>query len=141
MDSEAELAGILVHEIAHSALSHGYRKIANDSLFAIIQSFPIINNFPVRQLLGADLSREYERQADILATRVIASAGYSADGIYNVMSKLKQLERGSSNLSNWFSTHPLSTERLRYMEELIELNGYNRYAYEGVQSFREAMGQ
>ena len=66
--------------------------------------------------------------------KVLNAAGYSADGLYNVMAKLKQVsgDGGSSLLSS----HPAPKERMRYLEELIQINGYNRYGYEGVEKYR-----
>lgn len=128
MDSEAELAGILSHEIAHSVLSHGFQGIANNSLSAIM---------PFGKYINAELNRDQEKQADILGTRVLASAGYSADGIYNVMAKFKQMEQKSSWSNSLLSTHPASETRMNYLEEMIQRNGYNRYGYEGVRSYRE----
>ena len=131
IDSEAELAGILSHEIAHSVLSHGFQGIAKNSITSMI---------PFGQFVNAELNREQEKQADILGTRVLASAKYSADGIYNVMAKLKQLE-GKSNWSDAFlATHPASETRMQYLEEIIQTNGYNRYAYEGVKSYQDVFG-
>ncbi|WP_158412764.1 M48 family metalloprotease [Geminocystis herdmanii] len=141
IDSEAELAGILGHEISHSVLSHSFRKIANSSIASMIQSFPIINNFPVSNLLMAEASRDYEKQADILGTRLLSSSGYSADGVYNVMFKLQQIEGKSQGIQNWFRSHPVATDRVKYIGEFIDLNGYNRYAYEGVQPYREALNR
>ncbi|MEP0859742.1 peptidase M48, Ste24p, partial [Trichocoleus sp. DQ-U1] len=38
---------------------------------------------------------------------------------------------------SWLSTHPITDERTRYLESLIQSNGYNRYAYEGVARHNE----
>ena len=125
--SEAELAGILSHEIAHSVLSHSFEDLATKPLTKIL---------PFQAYIDADMSRKQEKKADILGTRVLASAGYSADGLYNIMAKLKQLETKTSWGESLLSTHPASEERMRYLEEIIQRNGYNRYGYEGVKSYR-----
>ena len=128
MDSESELAGILAHEIAHSVLSHGFQDIANNSISSIL---------PLGEYINADFSRDQEKEADLLGTRVLASADYSADGIYNIMAKLKQLETKSSWSDSLLASHPASEERMNYLEEIIQQNGYNRYGYEGVQPFKD----
>ena len=128
ISSEAELAGILSHEIAHSVLSHSFQDMANKSLTSLI---------PFGDFVDADFSRAQEKQADILATRVLASAGYSADGLYNIMAKLKQLEPKSNWSNSLLASHPASATRMTYLEELIQQNGYNRYAYEGVRPYQE----
>ncbi|ELS05353.1 Peptidase family M48 [Xenococcus sp. PCC 7305] len=127
ISSEAELAGLLGHEIAHSVLSHGFQDIASNSLTSLI---------PFGEFVNADLSRDQEKQADILGTRVLASSGYSADGLYNIMAKLKQLEPKSNWSNSLLASHPASETRMNYLEELIQRNGYNRYAYEGVERYQ-----
>ena len=87
-------------------------------------------------LLSRKFSRGKEKQSDILGLRVLDAAGYSADGLYNVMAKLKQLQGNSSKVASLLSSHPASEERMRYLEELIQTKGYNRYGYEGVEAYR-----
>ena len=141
MDSEAELAGVLAHEIAHSVLSHSYKQIGESALTGTATN--VISSMLGRGagaasnvgglLLSQKFSRDKEKQSDILGLRVLDAAGYSADGLYNVMAKLKKLSGGGSSL---LSSHPASEERMRYLEELIQTNGYNRYGYEGVDAYR-----
>ena len=144
MDSEAELAGVMAHEIAHSVLSHGYKSIAESAITNtganLISGFLGKEAGTVAQVGGALLdkkfSRQKEKQADVLGLRVLDAGGYSADGLYNVMAKLKQLEGESNFAQSLLSSHPASEERMRYLEELIQTKGYNRYGYEGVQEYR-----
>ncbi len=141
MDSEAELAGVLAHEIAHSVLSHSYQQIGESALTGTASN--LISSMIGRGagaasnvgglLLNQKFSRDKEKQSDILGLRVLNAAGYSADGLYNVMAKLKKLSGGGASL---LSSHPASEERMRYLEELIQTKGYNRYGYEGVEAYR-----
>ena len=145
MDSEAELAGVLAHEIAHSVLSHSYKQIGESALSSTASN--IISSLVGRQvgaaskvgglLLGKKFSRDKEKQSDVLGLRVLDAAGYSADGLYNVMAKLKKVqEQSGGGGPTLLSSHPASEERMRYLEELIQTNGYNRYGYEGVEAYR-----
>ena len=144
MDSEAELAGVLAHEIAHSVLSHSYKRIGESALTNTASN--LISSLAGREvglaarlgegLLGQKFSRGKEKQSDILGLRVLNAAGYSADGLYNVMAKLKQLSGEPGFGSSLLSSHPAPETRMRYLEELIEINGYNRYGYEGVEAYR-----
>ncbi len=130
-NSEAELAGLLSHEIAHAVLSHGFQQIAEGTLLGnITQVVPLGGT--VTNLVMLDYSREQERQADILGTRMLVAAGYAADGLYNLMVTLKQ-RKGSGRFLSFLSTHPPTTERIDYLAKLIQRNGYNRYTYEGVE--------
>lgn len=152
IDSEAELAGILSHEIAHAVLSHGYTGIAETALTSAgggIASGLLSDVLGVDQkitntatnfggvLLNKEFSRDKEEQADVLGLRVLDAAGYSADGLYNVMAKLSQLEGESDWAESLLASHPASEERMLYLEELIQSKGYNRYGYEGVEAYRQ----
>ncbi|MEL6927398.1 MAG: M48 family metalloprotease [Cyanobacteria bacterium J06600_6] len=141
MDSEAELAGVLAHEIAHSVLSHSYQRIGESALTSTASN--LIGSVLGREagiasnvgglVLSQKFSRDKEKQSDILGLRVLDASGYAADGLYNVMAKLKRLSGGGANL---LSSHPAPESRMRYLEELIQTNGYNRYGYEGVDAYR-----
>lgn len=142
MDSEAELAGVLAHEIAHSVLSHSYKQIGESALTGTAANLisSVLGNEAGAVsnvgglLLSQKFSRDKEKQSDILGLRVLDAAGYSADGLYNVMAKLKKVSGGGATL---LSSHPASEERMRYLEELIQTNGYNRYGYEGVDAYQK----
>jgi len=129
-NSEAELAGLLAHELAHTVLSHGYKQLANNALLNAAN-----NTLPLGDLAGLaslGISREHERQSDILATRAVAGFGYAADGLRNLFVTLN--EQSGSGPAEYLSTHPAPPTRISYLEALIQQNGYNRYAYEGVES-------
>ncbi len=129
-DSEAELAGLIAHELSHAVLSHGFQLASEGNLLVNVTQY-VPYGGTVANLFALNYSREMERQADTLGTRLIAANGYAADGLYNLMVTLKQQEKGSPPF-DWLSSHPGTDERIRYIENLIERNGYNRYSYEGV---------
>lgn len=129
--SEAELAGLLGHEVAHAVLSHGYQRIARGTLLSNLgRVVPLGNVFA--ELLGRSYSRQQEQQSDVLGTRVLNGAGYAADGVRNLMVTLDDLY-GDKAPPRWLSTHPPSSDRVRYLEQLIQKSNYNRYAFEGVE--------
>lgn len=127
--SEAELAGLMGHEVAHAVLSHGMQRISkNDILSQLGDQIPygdILSN-----LVSLEYSRQHERQSDILGTRALAASGYAADGLRNFMATLNAVSQ--SNQIEYLSSHPAPASRVDYLEELIQQNGYNRYALEGV---------
>ncbi len=129
-NSEAELAGLMAHELSHAVLSHGFQLATEGNLTANLTQY-----VPYGGLLGnlaaLKYSREMERQADMVGTRLLSSTGYAADGLYNLMVTLNKEEHHHSGFS-WLEDHPATPERVSYLQELIERNGYNRYAYEGV---------
>ena len=129
-DSEAELAGLLAHEIAHAVFSHGYQLIAQGALtINIFRHVPYVGA-AAGELIVLNYSREMERQADEFGTRLLATTGYAADGVRNLMAVLEQ--ENNPNPPAWLSTHPNIGDRVQYLEEMIARLNLNRYLYEGV---------
>ncbi|MBV6623328.1 MAG: M48 family metalloprotease [Rivularia sp. (in: Bacteria)] len=128
-NSEAEIAGLIGHELAHVVLSHGFQLVTQANLISnVTQYIPLGGT--VGRILTFDYSRDMERQADRLGTRLLTAGGYAADGLRNLTLTMKKQQKNAPPV--WLSTHPGGGERVRYLEELIATNGYNRYAYEGV---------
>lgn len=133
-NSEAELAGLIGHELSHVVLSHGFQIVTQGNLVSnITQYLPLGGTFG--QILTFNYSRAMERQADRLGTRLIVSSGYAADGLRNLMLTLRKEQKNT--LPTWLSSHPAGKERVGYLEQLISTSGYNRYAYEGVARHQE----
>ncbi|BAU14703.1 peptidase M48 Ste24p [Leptolyngbya sp. NIES-3755] len=137
-NSEAELAGLLGHEISHAVLSHSFQLITEGTLTANITQFiPYVGGL-LTDISTLSYSREMERQADVLGTRLLASTNYASDGLYNLMVTLqKQEEKEQRNRPPaWLASHPLPNDRVSYLQELITTTGYNRYAFEGIEQHR-----
>jgi Zn-dependent protease with chaperone function len=138
-NSEAELAGLLGHEISHAVLAHGLQLMTQGSLTAnITQYIPYVGGL-AESIITFGYSRDMERQADAVGTRLLASAGYAADGLWNLMKTMKQeelekeKEKGNSRPPIWLSSHPGGDERVQNVEKLVVEAGYDRFAYEGVE--------
>lgn len=137
MGTEAELAGLLGHEVGHAVLSHSYIKMIERIAAQSLGSF-----FGIEDLLAIQLqenSRTNEKQSDIVGTRALVATGYSADGMWNVTRVLKAVfgDRGQ----NYMSSHPAPSDRVGYLEDFITRNALNRYAYEGVSNYRNVMAR
>jgi len=130
-NSEAELAGLLAHELAHAVLSHGFQLVTEGNLIANVTQY-IPFGGTATNLIVLDYNRDMERQADALGTRILVGGGYAADGLYNLMVTLEQQEK-EEPIFAWLSTHPDTQERINNLQTQIERNGYNRYTYEGVE--------
>ena len=133
-NSEAELAGLLAHELAHAVLSHGFQLATSGNLTASLAQY-----IPIPQLAnlaaGAAItgySRQMERQADVMGTQILASGDYAADGLHNLMVTLKAESEGPPGPS-WLATHPAPPDRVEYLARLVEDGGYNRYQFEGIE--------
>lgn len=127
--SEADLAGLIAHEVAHAVLSHGYQRLATNGLLSVVNQAIPLGNLPGLASLG--FNRDNEKQADILGTRAVAGYGYAADGLRDFFVTLN--EQGGGSQPEYLSTHPATPNRISYLEALIQQNGYNRYSFEGVE--------
>lgn len=144
-ETGAELAGLLAHEISHAVLSHGFQLMTGGNLTANVLQFIPYGGFAAN-LAVLRYSRGMERQADALGTQILANSRYAADGLLRLTQTLYE-ENGGSTFEP-LSTHPDTPERIRNLETLIEQNGYDRYAFEGIERHleirervREIMGE
>lgn len=129
--SEAELAGLIAHEISHAVLSHGFQLVTEGNLLANVSQF-IPYGGTAANLIVLNYSRKMERQADELGTRLLASSDYAADGVYNLMVTLEAENKNQSRPPVWLSTHPDTGERVNNIKAQILENDYDRYRYEGI---------
>ena len=129
-DSEAEIAGLLGHEISHAVLSHGFQMVTQGNLTASLTQYLPLPGL-VTNALVSSYSRQMERQADIVGTQILAASGYAADGMHGLMMALDE-RYGDRQTIPWMSSHPAPQERVDYLQAIVENGGYNRYAYEGV---------
>lgn len=128
-NSEAEIAGLIGHELSHVVLSHGFQLVTQGNLISnVTQYIPLGGT--IGQLFALSYSRDMERQADTLGTRLIVATGYAADGLRNLMVTLDKQQKNAP--PSWLSSHPGGNERVSEIENLISRSKYNRYAYEGV---------
>jgi predicted Zn-dependent protease len=128
-ETEAELAGLIAHEISHSALSHGFQLVTRGQFTANLAQYVPFGGLATN-LLVFGYSRGMERQADRLGTRMLAASGYAADGVRNLMETLDDMNKPSPPA--WLSTHPDTGDRVQYLETYILENGFNRYSFEGI---------
>ena len=124
----------MAHEISHAVLSHGFKLVTEGNLTANLTQFIPFGDIAA-DLVVLKYSRDMEREADIIGTKILAVSGYAADGLRNLTVTLNEEDRPRPPA--WLSTHPHTEERVGYLENIIVTNGYNRYAYEGVSSHRE----
>ncbi|MBW4461358.1 MAG: M48 family metalloprotease [Nodosilinea sp. WJT8-NPBG4] len=132
--SEAELAGLVGHELAHAVLSHSFQMVTQGNLTASLASFipiPEVANIAAG-LVVSSYSRDMERQSDILGTKLLATSRYAADGLHNLMITLGD-EVGNQGVT-WFASHPNPGDRVSYLKQLIDQGGFDRYTYEGVET-------
>jgi predicted Zn-dependent protease len=118
--SEAELAGLIGHEISHAVLSHGFQMVTQGNLTSSLAAFipiPEVANVAAG-LVVSSYSREMERQADVLGTQILATGQYAADGLHNLMVTLRQEYGGGGG--SWLASHPAPDDRVGYLKQLVD---------------------
>jgi len=129
LDNEAELAGLLGHELGHVNARHTAAQmsqglLANSVLSGIsayVETTQYAGLSSIVEGLGgigagallAKYSRDNERQADALGMEYMTQVGYPADGMTGLMEMLvEQSQHKPSAIEMMFATHPMSDERL-----------------------------
>jgi peptidase M48-like protein len=126
--TEGEVAGVMAHELSHVVLRHGTAQsskatkyqmgeIAGAVLGAIVGGRAGNAISQVTQLgVGAAFlrfSREYEQQADLEGTHIMARAGYDPREMANVFKTIEQ--QGGPGGPQWLSDHPNPGNRFEYI--------------------------
>jgi beta-barrel assembly-enhancing protease len=123
-ENMSELAGVLGHEVAHVVARHGVDQMVRMQraelgvvLGSVLLGQPGGAAAAGIQVAGglyfARHSREAEREADDLAVQYLPRAGINPDGIVTFFGKLlAEQQRQPSAVEQWFSTHPLTQERV-----------------------------
>jgi len=138
MNSEAELAGILTHEIAHVYCRHISEKIEKSKKIglatlagiaagiflgaggAVPGDAVMIGSTAAGQAAALAYSRADERQADQIGVTYLCEAGYSARGLMEILQKIKSKQWFSDKeFPTYLSTHPGTDERLMYIDTLM----------------------
>ncbi|ABI56221.1 M48 family metalloprotease [Alkalilimnicola ehrlichii MLHE-1] len=136
MDSEAELAAVLGHEIVHAAARHGAQRVERGLLLqAGIMAVGIGASAADRDIgpllvagagIGATLimqrySRHHELEADRFGMEYMARAGYDPQGAVDLMETfLRMHDRGDPSwLEGLFASHPPSRERLEANRQTV----------------------
>ena len=131
-DSEAELAGVMAHEIAHVAARHGTRQATRGELINY-GSIPLVflggwAGYAVRQVAAIALpmgflrfSRGMETEADYLGLQYVYKSGYDPLAYVDFFEKIQAMERSHPGaVSKVFSTHPMTGDRIRHAQKEIQ---------------------
>ena len=133
-ENEAELAGVLAHEIAHVAARHGTRQATRGEL-AQYATLPLIfaggwTGYAIYQAAGVAIpmgflkfSRSFESEADMLGLQYMYKAGYDPNAFVDFFEKIESLEkRKPGTMSKVFSTHPMTDDRIKAAQANIQQN-------------------
>jgi beta-barrel assembly-enhancing protease len=131
-ESEAELAGVMAHEIAHVAARHGTRQATRGNIINYA-SIPLIfmggwTGYAIRQGAGLAIpmgfltfSRGFEREADLLGLQYLYKAGYDPTAFVDFFEKIQSMEKKKpGTISKVFATHPMTDDRIKDAQKNIQ---------------------
>jgi len=144
---EAELAGVMAHEMAHVALRHGTNQASKAYLaqagLGVLGG--LLGNSSTGQIIGAvggfglnslflKFSRTAEEQADIVGAQTLARSGYDPMAMARMFETLRERAgRDPSGIEEFFSSHPAPKNRAARIQKEAQLIG-------GVQERRPVGG-
>ena len=132
-DNEAELAGVMAHEIAHVAARHGTRQATRGEI-ANLATIPLIfmgggwTTYGIYQAASVlvpigflKFSRGFESEADMLGLEYMYKTGYDPEAFVDFFEKIETLEkRKPGTMAKVFSTHPMTDDRIRSAQKNIQ---------------------
>jgi predicted Zn-dependent protease len=131
LNSEAELATVLGHEIGHVTARHSANQMSKQQLMGVGLAVGMILEPAVASwsdvaqaglgLAALKFSRDDERQADNLGLRYMVGAGYDphqAPEVFDMLNRVTQAAGGGS-MPSWASTHPQPENRTYLIERRL----------------------
>ena len=134
-DNEAQIAGVIGHEIGHVILRHGMAQAKKAQLtqgiFGGISA--IFGNSTAGQIASAAggfaansvllrYSRDAESQSDLMGTQILFDSGYDPAAMAQFFDKLAKDHKGSKS-EQFFSNHPIPENRVKKVNDEIKRIG------------------
>jgi beta-barrel assembly-enhancing protease len=130
-DDEAEMAGVIAHEIGHVAAHHAVREQTRMN-YAQLGTIPLIfiggwTGYGIYEaaqigipLTFLSFSRGFESQADFLGVQYMYRAGYDPQAFVTIFEKLENLEKTKPHMiAKAFSSHPQTPDRIEATQKEI----------------------
>src|SRR5579863_6025202 len=132
-DNEAEMAGVMAHEIAHVAARHGTRQATRGELAQIGTIVPLLAvggwaGYGIYQGMSVlvpmgflKFNRNFESEADMLGIEYMYKSGYDPGAFVDFFEKVQSQEkRKPGTMSKLFSSHPPTDDRIKHSQEIIQ---------------------
>ena len=134
-DNEAQLAGVIGHEMGHVILRHGTNQATKAQVGqgALAVLGAVLGNSRAGQIAGAGggflansvllrYSRDAETEADLMGTQILYDLGYDPKSMAEFFDKLAKEKNQSSKTDQFFSNHPIPENRvLKVNTEITKL--------------------
>lgn len=128
MKSEAELAGVLGHEITHVTEKHTIKSVQKAKGFQLVEGQTSLRTNP--EILGQlvdkmtdsilqGFGQPQELEADRVGMRIAFKAGYDPSGLVAFLETLKGQNQGSSTRAGLFASHPATQERIDKLQAQV----------------------
>jgi predicted Zn-dependent protease len=128
LKDEAELAGVLAHEIAHVQQKHHLKVVQKSQLMDlganVLKSQVAKGEAAVQKIIGSGaeilsrgLDKDAEFEADRLGVVLAARAGYDTWGLPSVLQEISSVNKNDSSVGMLFKTHPAPDERLTRLSD------------------------
>jgi len=129
-DNEAELAGVMAHEIAHVAARHATKNMTRAQIWNMA-SVPLIFiggpvAYAISEVAGLAVplgflkfSRDAEREADLLGLEYDYATGYDPEAFVEFFEKLNVEKKKPNLVAKAFATHPMNVERIQAAQDEI----------------------
>jgi predicted Zn-dependent protease len=140
-DSEAELAGVMAHEIAHVAARHGTCQASRGELMQLA-TIPLIfyggwTGYGIRQAANLAIpisylqfSKSFESEADKLGLQYMYKTGYDPNAFVDFFEKLQSMEKKKpGTMAKVFSDHPPTGTRIVAVQKNIQEHLKDRPEY------------
>jgi beta-barrel assembly-enhancing protease len=127
MTSEAELAGVLAHEIVHVTQKHTVNAIQKNKLFQMGAEDTLSKNTELfnrivdkaSEMVFAGFGRGEELESDAIGVAVADADGYAPAGLPDFLKRLADRNKGASEKQGLFASHPEMQERLDKLAKTI----------------------
>jgi predicted Zn-dependent protease len=128
-DNEAELAGVMAHEIGHVVARHGTERLTTFYGYNLALNLALGGSPDIWVALLADLfsqagilaySRSQETEADVLGVHTLYKAGYDPLAMAVFFEKLQKRKKQKPGFfEKYLSSHPLTEDRINHVKEII----------------------
>jgi len=126
IENEAELAGVLAHEVGHVNQRHVINQIRKSDTMREVRNQLDIRGNTLDKVVGTGsnalfmgLSRGDELEADSLGIEYASAAGYDAGGLASFVARLDR-HAGEGPVSEFFATHPRPDERVGRLHAIAQ---------------------
>lgn len=132
MKNEAQLAGVLGHEVTHIAVKHTIRSIQKNKGSELVADtaggagglktaiIAQVADLSFRNLLDGAFSQADENESDQRGAQMANKAGYAPGGMSEVLKMIAERNAGRKDRNGFFASHPDTEDRIKKIEQQIK---------------------